>query len=658
MALTLTIAGSLNTDLTVRSIKASYISPWEAELFYPGRHDDALAVQLWDTVVVAEGATVRFSGRVTGIRPGGVGAEGITFTCQDARFRLENEPVRINGRGSFVWNQRGSTCNDGKGGYDPPNADGEKWTCGQIVVDILEHVLGVPGGGSGIPGHHASGCCVPDAFLTSADVAGWTVADILALDSICGEFSVDNTPVAQAISLLLALNGGFYGWYIDPATGYFVVVDLDALATTDLQAGELGEWQDKAGTQYRLLRNQLQWSLDGVCSTMTIQGADATAEEQPANIEGSSNAGKGDLGELELVSAPWLSWAAAYRPVCQPKRLATGKLIDMGDTFTPPAGWFGFSHEPRVYRGTAAGSKTVYEPSPSYRFPIFNAVSGIIVFDEEPSLSAGEKLWAWYYASVPFTVTAGPDGDAYNCFGYECTRTIFDPSMRDVSSYPYPAFSDADKTAMGILATRLLRQYCDVRRQGTLVLDSVDFTTSLDARYNVVNLTAPAGGLPCGAGPMDWANLEINTVEVTWDLAGETTEIRVANTFFMMAEYSALKDRLERNLFVKREINLSQQIYDCQVLAPTSGNDGTSVKTEGDNTIGTWAETDAAQTDSWAAGAGNVQVAMLTRMAYNDAGDQKLYGYYRTLTFDAGGHLNSVTAETRIEIDAPEENCT
>ncbi len=467
MAISLYINDVLRDDLCVRRIRASYVAPCEAELSYAGRHDAALDVQLYDSVVISEGATVRFRGRITEVRPGGVAEEGVSFLAHDARWRLENEPVRINGRGFYVWNQRGSTCNEGLGGYDSPGADGGKWTCGEIVLDILEHALGLPAGGSDIAGHHGDGCCVTATYLTADDVAGYTASDILALDSVCGEFSVDNTPVAQAISLLLGLNGGFYGWRIDPASGELVVVDLDALPATDLEAGQLGQWQDAAGTDYRLLDNRLEWSLDGVCSTIVIQGTDRTSEEQPDNIEGSANAGKGCLGELERVAAPWLGWPAAYRALCQPARIPTGRQIDMDNDFTPPAGYTGYTHDPRVYVGSAAGAKYVYRPSSGVT-PVFNLVSGLILFNEDPRGVMGweDELWGWYCASMPFTVSAGPDGDAYDCYGYECARTVYDPNFRSVDGWPQPAPTDDDETAMGVLAERLLRLYKDVRRQG------------------------------------------------------------------------------------------------------------------------------------------------------------------------------------------------
>jgi hypothetical protein len=40
-------------------------------------------------------------------------------------------------------------------------------------------------------------------------------------------------------------------------------------------------------------------------------------------------------------------------------------------------------------------------------------------------------------------------------------------------------------------------------------------------------------------------------------------------------------------------------------------------------------------------------------VVYNEAGDHKVYGYYREMLYDTTGKLNSISAETRIEIDAP-----
>ena len=71
-------------------------------------------------------------------------------------------------------------------------------------------------------------------------------------------------------------------------------------------------------------------------------------------------------------------------------------------------------------------------------------------------------------------------------------------------------------------------------------------------------------------------------------------------------------------------------------------------------------ENEAAQSDLWlrsAQGAHDgVAVRLQTRTAYDDEGDETLYGFYRTFLFDSAGALVSISAETRIIVDAP-VNC-
>ena len=71
---------------------------------------------------------------------------------------------------------------------------------------------------------------------------------------------------------------------------------------------------------------------------------------------------------------------------------------------------------------------------------------------------------------MPFTATAGPDGDAYDCYGYECARTVYDPNFRSVDGWPQPAPNGDDLTAMDSW-----RPGCWAvpgrAPQGTLVLD-------------------------------------------------------------------------------------------------------------------------------------------------------------------------------------------
>lgn len=71
-------------------------------------------------------------------------------------------------------------------------------------------------------------------------------------------------------------------------------------------------------------------------------------------------------------------------------------------------------------------------------------------------------------------------------------------------------------------------------------------------------------------------------------------------------------------------------------------------------------ETEAAQTDAWdraspPEGKDGVSIRHQTRTAYVHDGDEKLYAYYRTFTYDSSGKLATISAETRVEVDAPDD---
>lgn len=75
-------------------------------------------------------------------------------------------------------------------------------------------------------------------------------------------------------------------------------------------------------------------------------------------------------------------------------------------------------------------------------------------------------------------------------------------------------------------------------------------------------------------------------------------------------------------------------------------------------TLGASGETETADTGTWDRGDqgadDGLTMTCLTRLAYNDAGDETLYAYYRDFKYDSLGHLYEVTAETRTTIDTPE----
>ena len=471
-------------DLQVLSIRAGYLAPWEAGSTTPAATTPPSAwgcSTMWSSRSTARCASAAAS---PACAPGGVACEGITFTAQDARWRLENEPVRINGRGSYVWNQRGSTCTTGKGGYDSPGRDGDKWTCGEIVADILEHALGVPAGGSGIPGHHGSVCCVPDPYLSTRrhrrlrrrlhPRAGQHLRRVQR-----GQHAgrPGHQPAAGPERRLLRLvhrpghrraGGGRPGL-------------AGGRRPPGRRAGPTGRTRPARTTACWTTR--LEWSLDGVATTITIQGAgqDASCSARRTWTAWATRP--------SATAASWRRWRRpgsagrpAYRPLCQPARVATGaEQIDMDNEFTPPAGFMG-------YTSRSPASTSARPPAPSASTALQRLPARLEPGHRHHRLPGGparrdgrrrEALGLLLRQRRPSPSSAGPEGDAYDCYGYECARTVYDPSFRSVDGWPQPAEDHDDEAAMAVLAGRLLRQYRDVRRQGTLVLDRVDFATGL-----------------------------------------------------------------------------------------------------------------------------------------------------------------------------------
>jgi hypothetical protein len=98
--------------------------------------------------------------------------------------------------------------------------------------------------------------------------------------------------------------------------------------------------------------------------------------------------------------------------------------------------------------------------------------------------------------------------------------------------------------------------------------------------------------------------------------------------------------------FLGRDSSGQPMFIDAHSWPLTPGaTDSVGVLTEG---------AEAADTDTYNAtsSTNGLQLDIMTRVAYFHAGDEVLYGYTRRLVFDEMGHLVSVSAETRVTIDA------
>jgi len=81
-------------------------------------------------------------------------------------------------------------------------------------------------------------------------------------------------------------------------------------------------------------------------------------------------------------------------------------------------------------------------------------------------------------------------------------------------------------------------------------------------------------------------------------------------------------------------------------------NPGASITTIGAATEGS----ETASSDTWTAGTANgLAEWYVSREVYNDAGDEILYSFLRKRTYDKYGRLYSVSGETRVTVETPEE---
>jgi len=124
-------------------------------------------------------------------------------------------------------------------------------------------------------------------------------------------------------------------------------------------------------------------------------------------------------------------------------------------------------------------------------------------------------------------------------------------------------------------------------------------------------------------------------------------------------------DRLSAKLYsliikmVKRTItgpNVTVTAYGWHIRRD---NIGRNLTAENPDQVGDTSEEELPLTDSWdQADQGEfngVIFTKMTRQAYNPVGDEKLYALYRDLKFDVNGRLMTISGETRVAIDTPEE---
>jgi len=432
------VNGVVKSNIEVREISMSILQHWEAKLFDPTvRHDETSAISQNDLIEISHNkwASKLFKGWVRMNEPRGISQEGIEFKAVDARYILEREiPCRINGWYFWQYNKNGSwDASAPSYGYK------NYWTVGQALCDVIEHAMGNEW--NTIPRHHDSSTDVTDTYLDDETYfsQNYPYSDILTLDQTLPEFNINGSMFGEVVTRLLEIQGDC-GWYINPDNMDFELVKLTASTAIDVEAGELGHWVDEAGKDYKLINNQITLALDGVYTYVTISGRDKVEEAKPSKIQDPAGVDQDGIGDARLMPA----WDPSLESTWSQTKWDNGDYDGDG---TYEYVWRLFKprnpHQRKWVCTTGAGSQAVINESPQvysgtlfygdddngnkYQVDGTNAGTyavfpeqGIVMFWEPlPSAYRSKKFYAWYKYQAPFTVTVGPDGDAYDNYGYE-----------------------------------------------------------------------------------------------------------------------------------------------------------------------------------------------------------------------------------------------
>ncbi|MEW6359652.1 MAG: hypothetical protein AB1696_25165 [Planctomycetota bacterium] len=502
------IGGVTRTSTTLVELVQSAPGAWEARLREDVRHDASPSYLTNNNLVeVYLDGTKRFHGWLRVNDPQGIGREGVVYTAYDIKWRLLNEVyAKINGSARYLYNEEGAR--------DPEAPDygfDNYWTVGQVIIDILEHALGLPEGGSDIPVHHDSnGADVTNTYLDSSWIAGYDAEMILTLTESLDEFELNCTRFGEALDILLQWQGDCF-WYIDPSTRALAIRKLSASTAVDINAGEVNHFVDESGKSYDLVDDALSLDLSESYTKIILQGRDQTVEVRPAglnlihsnwpsgaaddalmekawnaSLEGSWNQADYDAGNYVGTDYEWV-WRL-YRARSQQNRTwRYGLMVEYGS----PLGYTGrmFYHDgSNLYRCTTGTTGT---------YAIYASSGQICFLNPLPVAYRGYSFYFWGRVERPFQVAVGPSGSAYTNYGLVSELAMYNEGWETESS-AWPTYGDydlgltvRDDTAkMTSLANKLVACYGKERMSVEVVVDSVDFDRyNLTKKLNFANLT-------------------------------------------------------------------------------------------------------------------------------------------------------------------------
>jgi len=531
------VDGSTRSDVTFEGFEWNALDGFSASFSYQARHDQSPA---WlsnnNLMEVYIDSVRRFYGWLRVNEPGGIAQERVTYSASDVKARLTNEEyVQINGSFRYVYNPNGEHDSEAPGvGFL------NYWSVGEILVDLLEHALGYPAGGSAIPTHHDSSADITDTYLDSSWIASYDSAVLLSLSQDCDEIDIEGSRFGELIDELLAFQGDCF-WYIDPATLAFVVHKLGSSSAVSVRVGELGHHADESGKNYDVEDNPIQLDLSETYTHIILEGRPLTEEIRPAGLDNVfapwPPTGLGDA-ELEPV------WTAADAAIWNSTDYYAG-LYD-GTSLQWVYRLFRAKNQTdRVWRkgtispeGTSAiGSGAVFVTSggnllqAKYNagpYSIYHSRGEICFADPLAPYWRAQSYYFWARVEHPFRVEVGPAGaSAYTNYGIT-SKLVFindewwhpDSSWGDgISKYDYGRRCRDDRPKMTSWANQLQSIYGKERMSSEITVDGIDVDRyNLTKKINFDNLTASK-----------WSGVNLQVGSIVVDPAGDRMSVSCGN---------------------------------------------------------------------------------------------------------------------------------
>ena len=549
-------SGTVLEEVEVTSIQWGYAFPRRCSLLFPGVHDvGVLSLTNNNEIWVSDDnfATLIFRGRLEVNSPRGVLTEGIEYDVLGLEHLANRFITKFNCSVRYEYNV------DSLPDFHGPNSLGARWTVGQIMIDILEHAIGLPNSGAGpsdIPLHHPSTGSITETYMPDSVLLSYTATDILALDLELGEFRVTTQRFWDLLRSLVEKedSSGIFIDPTDPTNPTLVVHDFTASTTVDFKFGQIGvHLEDRETTPGDPLvtNSRLDFNLTPVKTKIIIEGRGQIAELIPLTQGGSID----------------------------------GTMVPHWDDSGGTPGTEYIIHDPQnltpFWEGTLSnglvGPLLVLDGIVCHEdFASWDIQQGIVHTNQDLRTFTTIEVWTLYLKK--FQVIAGPGGDAFTNYGMIAEEAIYDEKLLHpshpicnkyilVNTYQYggpgncadppdqesaselycqPQAPRDDTTMMQAIADALLARLGDEKIDVTLTVDVID----LDL-YSLLK----AGNL-LGLNKWSTLNAQIMTIEIKPQ--EDTMVCQLTNDVFRVPSYAEWK----RRFMLRSDLNVINRLVE------------------------------------------------------------------------------------------------